>query len=480
MKKTLIFLLVGMFCCGCARAIDYGEQQGVLGFPGDYLATFSANARALGMGGAYTALSDDASGPYWNPSGLADMGRKEISFMYSPLYMDAGFSFVGYAHPLAKGKVIGTSIAGLWCGDIEKMTALGQSNGTFSDIQMAYFISYAQSLNEKFNMGLNFKIVHQKIDVYSDMGYGLDVGLLYKPVNFLSFGASLQNVILQPQLRLKDEIDVFPVNLKTGFAVKLFDDKLIWLGDMNVINLWPDKTKIEGITVPTPFTWHTGIEYKVFDLFQLRGGISYKEITCGVGVLLRSFDFQYATSFHQMGITHRVTLVAKFGLIPTAQEEELIKKEGVLDAREDDLRIEAVYQEAFESYSEGDLKKADALIEKVFVSQPDHKGAAALKKKIEQRESKGKALVCLENAARFLKANKTEEAIEAMKEAQMLDPGCKARFEQQQLDKAKEYLALKKYKNAEEILAKILILDPDNEEAKGLLQRLVEMKEFIN
>lgn len=46
-------------------------------------------ARAIGLGGAFTALADDVSASYWNPAGLATLKASEISFSF---YFPKAFS----------------------------------------------------------------------------------------------------------------------------------------------------------------------------------------------------------------------------------------------------------------------------------------------------------------------------------------------------------------------------------------------------
>ncbi|HOQ91235.1 MAG TPA: hypothetical protein PLX03_13920, partial [Candidatus Hydrogenedentes bacterium] len=41
-----------------------------------------SGARALGMGGAFIAVADDATAASWNPGGLTQLERPEISFVY--------------------------------------------------------------------------------------------------------------------------------------------------------------------------------------------------------------------------------------------------------------------------------------------------------------------------------------------------------------------------------------------------------------
>src|SRR6185436_19321357 len=43
-------------------------------------------ARPVGMGGAFTAISDDSNAPLYNPAGLVQVQWNEVSAMYSRLF----------------------------------------------------------------------------------------------------------------------------------------------------------------------------------------------------------------------------------------------------------------------------------------------------------------------------------------------------------------------------------------------------------
>ena len=61
MRRCLaVLILLG---ASAARADDVNFRPYIVG------------SRAAGMGGAFTALSDDGSGPYYNPGGLAFVRR---------------------------------------------------------------------------------------------------------------------------------------------------------------------------------------------------------------------------------------------------------------------------------------------------------------------------------------------------------------------------------------------------------------------
>jgi hypothetical protein len=78
MRKTFIILMmITAIVSTPALAIDLHELNGSdLGL--------GTGARAISMGGAFTALADDASAIYWNPAGLTEVKTNEITMMAYP------------------------------------------------------------------------------------------------------------------------------------------------------------------------------------------------------------------------------------------------------------------------------------------------------------------------------------------------------------------------------------------------------------
>ena len=151
----------------------YGAASG--GQAGQFL-SWGAGARALAMGKAFLAVSDDASAAYWNPAGLTQLERKEFTGLYAKLWYDTAYSFISYAHPTTKYGVFGISLVSLTSEKFEKVTierntagdvvVFNDNLGDFSDAQMAYIGAYAKDLSKKLAFGASAKYVAHVIDIY--------------------------------------------------------------------------------------------------------------------------------------------------------------------------------------------------------------------------------------------------------------------------------------------------------------------------
>ncbi len=69
-SAMIFILLLACFSGTVVQAQDDGGGRSVL--------ADGAGNRALGLGGAYVAVADDASAAVWNPAGLGFVQRREL------------------------------------------------------------------------------------------------------------------------------------------------------------------------------------------------------------------------------------------------------------------------------------------------------------------------------------------------------------------------------------------------------------------
>ena len=211
--------------------------------------SFGIGPRAMGMGGAFVAVADDASAAYWNVAGLAQLSSYEISLSSAPVYFDnnvtppdassfkpwkspEGFDFPWYESlqfmfPIAKENTLGISLwrpfhpqRNFFAGLIG--TSLpDQEDGSYilnpSFQESVIALSYAARISavRNFSFGINVKritndpyyllpidnnIASQLNGIPRVLGFGVDLGILYRiPVTKYSeevrFGIALNDLV---------------------------------------------------------------------------------------------------------------------------------------------------------------------------------------------------------------------------------------------------------------------------------------------
>ena len=102
------------------------------------LFSHGAGGRALGMGGANVALSNDASGVFWNPATLTALSDRSLSLMYLPLSEGTNYSFAAFGLPTVDYGSFSLGAFLLTTGGIERRDNLGRLTGEFSANQQMY------------------------------------------------------------------------------------------------------------------------------------------------------------------------------------------------------------------------------------------------------------------------------------------------------------------------------------------------------
>ena len=93
LNKTLIMATLVM---GIGLASGAYAQSNVLTEDFFHMGNdLGVGARALGLGGAYTAISDDYTAMYWNPAGIGQMKRREFNIGFSQNSIKSDALFLG-------------------------------------------------------------------------------------------------------------------------------------------------------------------------------------------------------------------------------------------------------------------------------------------------------------------------------------------------------------------------------------------------
>ena len=158
--------------------------------------SIGTGARLMGMGGAGTAMVDDVTAGYWNPSRLIDIpGKLDFSLMHSEYFAGlAKYDYGGVAYKLDPGSSIGLSVIRFAVDDIPNTLELIDQEGnirydritTFSAADLGILFSYARKMKiPGLEAGANIKLVYRHTGEFAKAwGFGLDAAASYSVSNW--------------------------------------------------------------------------------------------------------------------------------------------------------------------------------------------------------------------------------------------------------------------------------------------------------
>lgn len=235
-KSTVVMILFAVICPGAAFAAGTTAAQ---------VFEIEPSARAAGMGGAFTAVADDAFSMFYNPAGLALVRGCEIPFASNQRLGGVNQGFGGVAYNMRDIRTsnideLGTvafSYTNFDSGHIDGRDALGQPSGSFSVTDGVMAFAYGRSLFDnadagRFSLGLNGKFLEEKIAGSKFSGQAFDAGGLWEnAARTFSFGASVMNMG-QPMDFDREEFSL-PLTVKVGVAFRMPDENALVAFDYN-------------------------------------------------------------------------------------------------------------------------------------------------------------------------------------------------------------------------------------------------------
>lgn len=303
---TAIVCLVQTICLG-------GESGGSK--PGAFLRV-GVGSRALGMGGAFVAVADDATASYWNPAGLGLVRELQISAAYTALSLGREYSFAGIAVPLGAWGTLGANWMNFGVKNIDGRDQTGLPTGMFSNNEQALLLTYGVRLLPGVAVGGGVKLLRHALAANSAYGYGYDAGVLLTPAPLLAVGANIQN--LQTHLAWNTPgrtRELFPQVARLGFQLR----------PVPFLRLSADyeiSSQANGKWLASDLEdgeWRSGGELWVGKVLALRAGMNRDSPAYGTSLAVPAgnsafqIDYSFANDPIDAFATHRLTVVLKFG-----------------------------------------------------------------------------------------------------------------------------------------------------------------------
>jgi hypothetical protein len=305
MKRLLSVLLV---CGSAALVADAQSGSQNVSKSGTTAATFleiGVGAQAMGMGGAFVSVANNATALHWNAAGVASLGEMNVDVVHTNWIADTKFDFAGAVLPLGGAGSLGISLTALTMGDMKVRTVeLPEGTGEyFSAGDLAAGISYARQLSERFAIGLTAKYIQQTIWHESASAFAMDVGTTFKTDLFggMTIGASLTNFGTQMKMSGRDtrqfirldptkqgsndqiptdvELDSWdlPLLFQFGVSTRVFDNnRYRWTVAVDALH---PNDNYESLNVGTEFAYSDYLfiraGYQSLFLDQSEGGMSF-------------------------------------------------------------------------------------------------------------------------------------------------------------------------------------------------------------
>lgn len=213
-------------------------------------------ARGIGMGGAYTAVADDAAAAYWNPAGLANAAFREVSVSETKFIENTNSQYVSAVVPVSPAiGSFGASFTYFSIPGIDSFDANKNSAGKLTANYYAGALSYARLLAPHLTAGASLKFVGAKLATESGQGVAGDVGLQYRQSG-VGLGLSVQN--MGSEFMIATAKQPLPLDVRMGISYQPHARIILAFDE--------EKPRDE------PYKLHLGAEWRVNTAFTLRGG----------------------------------------------------------------------------------------------------------------------------------------------------------------------------------------------------------------
>jgi tetratricopeptide (TPR) repeat protein len=321
--KNIIILLCILLLVPLAPVVYAADEVGGI----ENIFSFGAGLRAIGMGTAFIAMTDDPTLAYWNPGAMAFNQYKEISIFGSRTFAETYYFAGFYSNPTVNIGTLSVGALGIYTNGIESFdeNASPITGASTSSLNYQILLSYGYNFRWGLGVGATAKVEQLRITDSKGTGASFDVGVYYNipKLSWLSVAAVVQDVY-GTGIKLEDEFEKATRTYKLGVASN-FNLK----NEKYRLSIAMDSRFFKDNFNPTPgeLLWDLslGSEFALADTLMFRLGYRNftfsdafqnfpERVSVGVGVRRWGFGVDYAVSFEDSDFQGPLELLMRLGI----------------------------------------------------------------------------------------------------------------------------------------------------------------------
>ncbi len=317
--------------------------------------------RLAALGGKAPSLINSPSpslGMHNPAAALPDIhGMAEVGFTL--YYASIKYNHAAYFHHVPSIGMLGLSLRQVWYGRLTRRDALGAAQGHFTAYDQALSLHYSQTLWRGLRIGATLTPILSRIERYTSVALGMDVGLLYHSDDrFVSAGLLCRGVGASLRGYTRNAVESTPFEVLAGASLGLEYAPVRFIVTLQHLENWKSRFSSEDTRNPlegngrweeeSESNWQAlyrellahpiiGMELYPSRYFYLQVAYNHKRrsemavearpylvgFSWGVGIQIKRFSFGFARAvYHVHGATNHISISYQFGRPPSAPHTE--------------------------------------------------------------------------------------------------------------------------------------------------------------